>query len=274
MQAQGEDQYPKTITDAYNMLAQYKAPSNPNHRQGGNPNGGPTGVSFLQAGARAPGANQDDPIPDNCNCVFADIRCYHCGRLGHYSANCPIRFLCDAEPAPPAQDVNLLLGKHHDADAVPPPPPAHDADPLLPPPPVYVSDTIDDINPVHMFFHQTSDGGDTIPDAWILLDSQLTINIFKNPIFLTNIHKSSSGELCVLTNGGVCVSHLVSTLPNFSNVWYNPRSLANILSLCVVCQVCHVTISSGYCFIDTVLNNLASFTCHEIEGATTARALY
>ena len=313
LQAWGEDQYPKTISETYNMIAQYKAPPRSgNRRQGDNPAGGPTGVSFLQAGARAPGADQDDPVPDNRNRTFADIRCYHCGRLGHYSVNCPFRFPRDLDAAVPAQDINLLIDEHPDPDPLPDP----NADPLPPPPPAYDHDVNDDINPVHMLFHQSTDGGDTIPDTWILLDSQSTVNIFKNPIFLTDIHESSSGELRVLTNGGICVSHLVGTLPNFGTVWYNPSSLANILSLRAVRQVCRVTMdtdkevtilvhlkdgtimrfikfcsglyffnaskaisrssspSSGYCFIDTVPNNLASFTRREIEGATAARVLY
>ena len=78
LQSRGEDQYPKTITDAYNMLAQYKAPTGTGRRPTPNPNGGPTGVSFLQAGAAAPGADTDEPIADNRGLLFITIWCFHC----------------------------------------------------------------------------------------------------------------------------------------------------------------------------------------------------
>ena len=164
-----------------------------------------------------------------------------------------------------------------------------------------------------MIFHQTD--SDSIPNTWVLLDSQSTVNIFKNPAFLTNIRESPSGHLRVLTNGGLCTSHLVGDLPNFGTVWFNPQSLANILSLRAVRQICCVTMDTdqeaailvhrkdgsimrflefrsglyyfdastavsttasnkGYCFIDTVPANLASFTRREIEGANVAKALY
>ena len=107
---------------------------------------------------------------------------------------------------------------------------------------------------------------------------------------------------------------MVDDLPNFGTVWFNPKSLANILSLCAVCQLYRVTMdtytdiailvhhhdgtimrfteyhtglyyfdsasnspaSSGpdYCFIDTVSDNLSAFTCRKIEGANTACELY
>ena len=164
-----------------------------------------------------------------------------------------------------------------------------------------------------MLFHQSD--GDSIPNTWVLLDSQSTVNIFKNPVFLKNIRKSPSGHLRVLTNGGVCTLHLIGDLPNFSTVWFNPQSLANILSLRAMRQICRVTMDTdqeaailvhrqdgsimrflefcsglyyfdastavsttasnkGYCFIDTVPANLASFTRREIEGANAAIALY
>ena len=70
------------------------------------------------------------------------------------------------------------------------------------------------------------------------LDSQLTVSVFKNPNFLTNIRRSNS-QLKVHTNGGTQVSSLVGDIKNFGTVWYNPGSLANIFSLAAVQALLH-----------------------------------
>ena len=229
LQSRGEDQYPKMIADAYNMLAQYKAPTT-GRRPTPNPSGGPTGVSFLQAGATAPGADTDEPIPDNRGLLFIAIRCFHCNRLGHYSSKCPFKFPTDTTTGNP--DTCLLIDTGGMKETDQPPPPCDNPD----------STTDHDDDSVQMIFHQTD--SDSIPNTWVLLDSQLTVNIFKNPAFLTNMRESPSGHLRVLTNSGVCTSHLVGDLPNFGTVWFNPQSLANILSLWAVCQICRVTMNT------------------------------
>jgi len=69
-----------------------------------------------------------------------------------------------------------------------------------------------------------------IPSSWVLLDSQSTVNMFHNNAFLQNIRPAD--HPCVLhTNGGVFHTSEVGDLPNFEIVYYNPASLANILSL-------------------------------------------
>ena len=68
-----------------------------------------------------------------------------------------------------------------------------------------------------------------INPAWILLDSQSTISVFNNPDMLTNVRKSDH-TLRALTNGGHQDSSMIGDFPNLGPVWYNPHSIANILS--------------------------------------------
>ena len=78
----------------------------------------------------------------------------------------------------------------------------------------------------------------------MLLDSQSTLSVFKNPSFLFNIRRSSN-QLKVYTNGGTQVSLLIGNIKNFGTVWYNPNLLANIFSLAAVRKRCRITIDTN-----------------------------
>jgi hypothetical protein len=78
-----------------------------------------------------------------------------------------------------------------------------------------------------------------IPPHYVIMDSASTVSIFCNPNFLSNI-RNVSPPLCLQTNGGGSqLTHQMGTLDNIGDVWYNPASIANILSLeqvrCVRC---------------------------------------
>ena len=93
-------------------------------------------------------------------------------------------------------------------------------------------------------FTQTTPGTDYIPNTWVLLDSQSTVSVFKNKALLKNIRKSPT-TLCVHTNGGTQLSTQIGDIPNFGHVWYNPESLANILSMASVRKLCRITMDTS-----------------------------
>jgi hypothetical protein len=155
--------------------------------------------------------------------------------------------------------------------------------------------------------------GDTgIDPDWILLDSQSTISVFKNASMLSNIRRSNH-VLRALTNGGHQDSDMIGDFPNLGAVWYNPESIANILSLADVRKVCRVTMDSctepamlvhrldgtvmkftehpsglyvfkpqnvtnttvnEYTMLSTVAQQKKMFSRREIQGADAARDLY
>jgi hypothetical protein len=85
----------------------------------------------------------------------------------------------------------------------------------------------------------------SIDPVWILLDSQSTISVFNNPaMMLTNMRKSAH-TLHALTNGGHRDSDMEGDFSNLGIVWYNPLSIANILSLVNVRNVCRVTLDTS-----------------------------
>ena len=61
---------------------------------------------------------------------------------------------------------------------------------------------------------------------------------------LSDIRKSEH-TLRAVTNGGHQDSTMIGTFKNLGPVWYNPHSIANILSLAEVRKVCRVTLDTS-----------------------------
>jgi hypothetical protein len=152
-----------------------------------------------------------------------------------------------------------------------------------------------------------------IPSSWILLDSQSNISVFNNQQMVTNIRLSPQ-EICARTNGGEQTSTHIADFKNLGVVWYNPNSIANILSLSDVRKKCRVTMDTSqetsmvvhradgttmkfmehtdglyffdshiqtddtslgkFSFLETVTRNKSLFVNREIEAADLARELY
>ena len=74
--------------------------------------------------------------------------------------------------------------------------------------------------------------GRAVPLAWLLLDSQLTVDLIANSKMLLNIRKVRSEDaIRVHCNSGVKVVDRVGDLPGYGTVWYELTGIANILSM-------------------------------------------
>ena len=75
-----------------------------------------------------------------------------------------------------------------------------------------------------------------IDENWCLLDNQSTCNVFINGKYLSNIRDAPDGQyLRVHCNAGVTQTNKIGDIPGYSDpVWYNPKGIANILSLGLV----------------------------------------
>jgi hypothetical protein len=78
----GQDHYPPGLTNAYNLLLNYKAAPiqqrQPRRDNSGNKD--VSGMSFLQNGTPTPGTNGD---------IHERVKCYNCNTYGHYASVCP-----------------------------------------------------------------------------------------------------------------------------------------------------------------------------------------
>ena len=107
--SRGTDQYPETVTEAYNLLVSYKKPENNRTlRPGGGNN----------RNLRPSGGNNRDADPQDQNVVFvqagqpliAKITCFNCQQMGHYAVDCTNAYkYVQRARAPVVPAVNLLM---------------------------------------------------------------------------------------------------------------------------------------------------------------------
>ena len=90
-------------------------------------------------------------VPGDDGKTHEGVQCHYCKRHGHYIGNCP------KKAKQRAQQGTVLLN--------------HGSDEIIANPTVY--------DPYDFCFAQVTTR--SIPDTWILLDSQSTCSIFKNP---------------------------------------------------------------------------------------------
>ena len=234
--ALGNDQFPRTLAGAYAALTNYKKYKN----KSASTHTPATKEKNISATPARVSQVDDEQlnvsfmmVAGSDGCTYKRAVCFKCNQPGHYVSQCPEAPTVVEEPVP-----------------TPAPPPAN---PPATPAPVTLAqldlgstkNTNGDVEP--MSFMQVSltqkHQSQMINPNWILLDSESSISVFRNPKLLHNIHHMTDG-VCVYTNGRYQDSTMHGDIPNFGTVWFNLASMANILSLAHVTSVCCVTMDS------------------------------
>ena len=204
----GLDQYPHDLTSAYNMLLNYRAP--PQQQQTGRRNpvvdvDEVSGLTFLQNAVVVPGTD---------GVSHPRVKCFNCHAQGHYASVCPVAEQ-EAQEAVQLLQVGPEASNEEETNKEANGGDTEDTEDSAP----YLSafTFLNVTDPEFMFSQHAVP--DIIPDTWILLDSESTASVFKNPHFLSDIRPSPK-RLLVHTNGGTQVSSQVGTVKNVGEVWY------------------------------------------------------
>jgi len=88
-----------------------------------------------------------------------------------------------------------------------------------------------------------------VPNTWVLLDNQSTVDVFYNKDLLENIREVTK-QMNNHCNAGISTTNLVGDLPGYGTVWFYEEGIANILSLSRVKRDQEVSLNSekGNCF--------------------------
>ena len=274
----GHDNYPKTLTNAYNMLLEWKDDPRLLMRMAGN-----DGISFTTTTIET---NEEQNVEAECthaketeithtNTTLGqegrgrggggrtggqggrssnrdNIQCFRCGAMGHYASQCPETL----EDAQRMLEENTETGTNMLHHATMDEQPTQPTDEMLEQPTqptdemLFASLNTTDMedNDTSFVFAQdvrnveTQHGG-RLPPEWILLDNQSTVDVLTNRRLLKNIQRAKK-HMFIHCTTGVAKTNLVGDLPGYGTVWYHPDGIANILSLSKVKEKYWVTFDS------------------------------
>jgi hypothetical protein len=220
----GVNKWPKTLTDAHRVLANWKGTTTSGVRID------TQGVSFNTDGAAEDRGGGRGP------------KCWRCFKVGHLKRDCPNPRVNPAgQNGPPAvaatttgaggdanTQVSELTGPEREAKEQ-----AATANQLL----TDAANSGEYDGEAHFSF-LTNNGGvalnsnntSNIPSDWILLDNQSTVDVFSNRNLLENIRKAPN-SMRIRTQAGDITTNMIGDLHNYGPVWYCENGIANILSL-------------------------------------------
>lgn len=269
----GKDEYPTTLTDAYNLLVYWR--QNPRYMSPGMQ--GSDGVSFANVGGTdTTGRGGGRGGSRGGRGASRNVKCFNCGE-NHYASNCPNKdehstnvnagsegTTTDGDnnanvnanvSNPTANNTNnteldgtqmLLAGITEGEDFLSGYQFMNGGE---------VEETADPYRNFQFLQGNGNNKPSKLPDSWILLDNQSTIDVFYNGAMLRNIHVVPS-TMRIHCNAGVARTNQVGELPGYGMVWYHPDGIANILSLRNVKRHYRITYDSetDNCFVVHKMN--------------------
>jgi Zinc knuckle. len=153
-------------------------------------------------------------VPGTNGKTVEHVTCHKCQKPGHYANKCPSDEAKDAPESENKVSTHILSQTHAISGEA------------------------------HTNHIQLTSPTAILDQSLILLDSESSVHVFNNKELLNNIRMHPEGKtLRVFTNGGHMDSEMVGSFGDVE-VWYNPNSIANILSLALIVDEYRVTLDS------------------------------
>jgi hypothetical protein len=231
----GNDLYPKSMDQCLTMLNHCMVnPTRPQprplHPPGTPPKAQDEALVFAQGSDKEPVAKSSDDAPlskspssksSSCHTI-TKVMCHNCGKLGHMSSVCP------DNPPPPAQ-IHALATKHDNASE-----PSKDKSVIFLTQfndSLFTQDASDDCRPINLYL--------------LLLNSQSAVHLFSHPGHVNNIQTATT-PIHVHCNKGTLATTKEADFGD-TPVYFDARSIANVLSLYHFGKKCHITYDSQDC---------------------------
>ena len=204
----GNNQYPKTISDATSVLSNHPFDNYKKDKNGSKPQ-------------ETKGKAGDEEV--KLSFAQAETVCYCCGKPNHKSNVCRQKDKIPREEW--AVNKNPEIKKHAQAHVQSQTKETTGTAETTNNNETGSGQKVQSWAGVHFNFHQGEDDMRNI----ILLDNQSTATVFCNEEMVENIRETKD-TLYLSTNGGVMVSNLKANIPGWGVAWFNPKAVTNIFS--------------------------------------------
>ena len=233
----GNDQYPRNLSQATNVLSNHRhdvgkgKPNNNNNKK----------------------KEEEEEDKAHMPLSFAQIegRCYCCGAKDHKSPKCPNNKKTPKDEWWINKAQQHLQTQQHtqasdESDRVTPVSSVTDttessvrSTQRYTQPQAWVNVHLSQVRHVQLLSEYTKDD----MKNWILLDSQSSTTIFCNPNYVSNIRSIPEKDpgLIVHTNAGSFQVRQQADLQDFGTVWFDPNSITNIFSHAEMSDKYHIT---------------------------------
>ena len=260
----GKDIYPTTTAEVLKLLNNYECnnPTTNDSRNTGRSRGSSnTNVSFLQSN----GSNVQVEYLRGTNRSFhPSVTCRRCGIKGHYHVQCPVATNERGSMLPNSESSSSSSNSTSHEEA------AQTETNNNQEGNTNNEQTSNEVSRLNAYGLSQKHSEAYINPYWILLDSESSEHIFNNKELLEDIKSSTNGEVLRLhSNGGYIETNMKAKFGNF-DVWYSPKSLANILSLALVTEEYRVTLDTG--IDNTFIIHITEY--HNIEFRRHCSGLY